>query len=96
MTMIETYDHATVYVNGEEFTGRIEFEIDAGELVIHAIKAIKEVAKAGEYWYSPDGKPNRGPHFIYLDTTSFVSVQDYRDELIAYLEWRDRAFSRAA
>mgnify|MGYP003376719927 CR=1 FL=1 len=94
--MIDTYDHATVCVNGEEFAGRVEFEIDAGELVIHGIKAVKEVAKAGEYWYSQDGKPQKGPHFIYLDVTHFVSARDYRDELMAYLGWRDRAFSRAA
>lgn len=94
--MIETYDHATVCINGDEFTARVEFEVDEGDLTIHSIQALKQVAKAGEYWYGPDGQPRPGPLFICRDVTEFVSVADYRKEVRAYLEWRDRAFSRAA
>lgn len=84
--MILTYDFATVEINGQSYDARVYYDEAPDGVDVYAVKALRQVAKAGDYWYDRNGDGHQGPHFVETDVTEFVDVQHYKEEVEDYLK----------
>jgi hypothetical protein len=88
--MLQKYNAGSIELCGEDYPAEVAFEFDESGIVIHAICAIKVLAKADEIYYDRHGKYFVGPYSISLDITRFLSpaqIKAWEEEITAYYEW---------
>ena len=58
---------------GENYPFEIEYEIEDGHPIIYQVKMRKQTTKTGGIAYDSSGKPIKGPRWIEVDLTDFMS-----------------------
>jgi hypothetical protein len=85
--MQHLYTQGTVTIDGKEYDAEATYEVYEGSIVIHGVRAIRQVAKKGEYWYDRNGEEHEGPKFIPLDVTDWVDLAEWKEEIKEHEKW---------
>ncbi len=78
--MNHLYTQGTVTIDGKEYDAEATYEVYEGCLTIHEVRAIRQVAKKGEYWFDRNGEGHEGPKFVSIDVTDWVDIAACRTE----------------
>ena len=92
--MLEYYTRGTVEISGQEYPAEVAYEMDEGGVLIHAVTALREVAKSGEVWYDRDGEPHFGPKWLKLDVTDWTDLNEWRGEVSAHIDYINGLYCR--
>ncbi len=94
--MHQLYTSGTVVIDGTEYDAEADYEVWEGGVVIHTVRAIRQVAKEGEYWYDRNGEGHEGPKFVSMDVTDWVNISDWKEEIKEHERWWESVKRRAA
>jgi hypothetical protein len=73
-SMMKTYTYELNYeCAGESYPFEIEYEIEDGRPIIYQVKMRKKTTKTGGIAYDFSGNPTKGPRWIEVDLTDFMS-----------------------
>lgn len=89
--MQHLYTQGTVTIDGKEYDAEATYEVYEGSIVIHGVRAIRQVANKGEYWYDRNGEGYEGPKFVSIDVTDWVDIAAWKEEIKAHNEWWESA-----
>ena len=85
--MQHLYTQGTVTIDGKEYDAEATYEAYEGNITVYEVKAIRQVAKKGEYWYDRNGEGHEGPKFVSIDVTDWVDLSAWKEEIKAHNEW---------
>ena len=85
--MQHLYTQGTVTIDGKEYDAEATYEVYEGNITVHQVRAIRQVAKKGEYWYDRNGEGYEGPKFVSIDVTDWVDIAAWKEEIKAHNEW---------
>ncbi len=82
------YDKGTMEIDGVEHEAEVDYEEHEGSIVIHEIRAIRNVTTNGsDVWYSKEGHVHYGKKKEKLVVTNFCNKGAWKEEISSYLDY---------